>query len=358
VIVPLDHVEPHHEVRGTIEIFRYRYGLFSRGRVAFGLGIAPNIAQTPALLGQIPGLLIGMFRAARRFVRAGDIVLANWLAAGCVGWALYRFFKIPYIVVLRGGDTKLLSAAPRLFRRVLADARTVVAVSESLKNAVSESIPTLAGAIQVIGNGVTFSPPSIDELAQFLVARGLRKGRYLLFVGSVIPRKRIEILFEILSTGCLIDYDLVVCGRIEAGGYRSELIESARKLGVFDRVRFEGLVPPNEIPLFLAGAAAYLSAADFEGRPNGLLEALAAGLPCAASNIPAHRELIVDGENGLLFEYDDLPGTAQRIRQLLDDRNRVRTFAVMAQARVAEYSWERCAERYRTALLEDHKLPR
>ena len=350
VVVPADGTEPSLEQRGAVTISRYRYGVCARGELAFGLGIAPNIRARPALILQIPGLLGGMLWRAGRRLQTADVILANWLFAGVVAGLLFWARRTPYVVVLRGGDIKFLRVFPWLLRRILKNARRVVTVSAALRDEAIAAIPELARSTEVINNGITYTPPTPDNLLRFLTERGLRKGRYLLFCGSIIPRKRIAVLFDILAAGALIDYDLVLCGRIGEAGYHAELVERARILGVADRVRFEGLVDPREISSYLAGAAAYLSAAEFEGRPNGVLEAMLARIVCVLSDIPAHRELVRDNVSGILDALDDSAAVARRLGELLSDRVRYQQMVEMAHAHVAESSWEGCAERYRAAL--------
>lgn len=346
VVVPRDCDESLEEVRGKVGIFRYRYGLWRRGQLAFGLGIAPNIAARPTLVFQIPGLLLGMFRRAAGLRGTFDLLIANWISSGVVAYALHRCFGTPYIVVLRGGDVHLLKALPTFFSPVLRAAYRVIAVSESLRDELGAPAPDVAAAIEVIHNGVTRRSVSAAEVERFLAVRNLPLKRYLVFVGSVIPRKRIEHLIEMLAADGLIDYELVVCGRIGTDAYRGELVEQARVLGVYDRLRFEGLVPPHDIPLYLAGAAAYVSAAEFEGRPNGLLEAMAAGLPCVVSAIPPHRELIVDGESGLLFSGEARKTVGARLAEIFRSPKECARLGEAAQLRIAQETWEGCAERY------------
>lgn len=350
VVVPHDDTEAMVEVRGKVDIRRFRYGLWRRGRLAFGLGIAPNIAARPLVVFQIPGLLLGMFRCAARLRARTDVILANWISAGLIAYSLRRFFGIPYVIVLRGGDVRLVKAFPRLFRPVFRAARGVVAVSESLRAEIRDVLPDVAAGTTIIHNGVTVRTVAAEEVQRFLSKRGLRQERYLLFVGSVIPRKRIEDLVELLAVNSLSDYELVVCGRIGADAYRREILERARALGVGARVRFEGLVPPDEIALYLAGAAAYISAAEFEGRPNGLLEAMVVGLPCVVSDIPPHRELIEDGKSGVLFSLLDREGVAQRLATLLRSPDECARLGAEAKVRVSAQTWERCAEQYLSIL--------
>ncbi|MFO0868617.1 MAG: glycosyltransferase family 4 protein [Pirellulales bacterium] len=67
----------------------------------------------------------------------------------------------------------------------------------------------------------------------------------------------------------------------------------------------------RDMPLVFGALDAYVTASRAEGMSNALLEALACGLPIIASDIPGHRELVTEGENGWLFPVGDAPALAQ-----------------------------------------------
>jgi glycosyltransferase involved in cell wall biosynthesis len=62
----------------------------------------------------------------------------------------------------------------------------------------------------------------------------------------------------------------------------------------------------------------YISASHVDGSSVSLMEALACGLPCLVSDIPANREWVTDGENGWLFPDGDAEALAARILQAID----------------------------------------
>jgi glycosyltransferase involved in cell wall biosynthesis len=94
-----------------------------------------------------------------------------------------------------------------------------------------------------------------------------------------------------------------------------------------------------------------------EGRPQVMLEAMAAGLPIIASRMPAHATVIVDGETGLLCDSEETYGKALNT---LEDGATNRRFGEAARHRVAKDlgTWDDCANRYRhiyTRLLKGRK---
>jgi L-malate glycosyltransferase len=75
-----------------------------------------------------------------------------------------------------------------------------------------------------------------------------------------------------------------------------------------------------------------------EGMPNSVLEAMASGLPVAATRISGNVDLVFDGDNGLLVPPGDAPAMAEALVALLSDPERAR--------RMGQRSRERVAERY------------
>ena len=85
----------------------------------------------------------------------------------------------------------------------------------------------------------------------------------------------------------------------------------ARRLdGVMDRVTFPGFISNNDLPRFYHMADLYISASHVDGLSVSLMEALACGLPCIVSDIPANREWVTDGVNVLIFPDGDVDALA------------------------------------------------
>ena len=99
------------------------------------------------------------------------------------------------------------------------------------------------------------------------------------------------------------------------GSLRDELLETARRLGVRDRVRVEGW--RSDARARLAGFDLFALPSRYEGLPLALLEAMAAGLPCVASAVDGTREAIVDGESGYFCPPNDREAWLSRLRALM-----------------------------------------
>lgn len=343
VVTPLDDGEKKREKWDGFEILRFKYGLFSKGSLAYGRGILPNLKNNPFLLFQIPGLLFMMLLTAYRQRERWDVIHANWVVSGCVAYLLSVLTSKPFVVTIRGEDAKLLTlpVIGSIFRYVLKRASAVVSVNEAF-------LSSLPSGATCIPNGAEYREVVESELQEFLDRKQLgRSDKYLLFVGRLIPLKRIEKLIDMVATPHLSNYTLLLVGRIDSE-YGEALREQVRDLGVTDRVRFEGSTPYSEIASYLTLSNVYLSASSHEGRSNSMLEALAAGLPVVASDIEGHAELITHGDNGILFSEDEsAEEVARKVSDLLSDLEKYTLLSTKCRESVKGMSWKSSAESYK-----------
>lgn len=112
----------------------------------------------------------------------------------------------------------------------------------------------------------------------------------------------------------------------------------AHKLGVDKSVIFAGY--QDDISKYLHLAHVGVSVSKMEGLPIGVLEEMLVGLPVVASNIRGHRDLVSNGENGLLFECKDSADFIAKIEYLYNNRDERYRLGMSAQANIAQYSAE------------------
>lgn len=349
VVVPRDSDEALIETRGSFELVRYRYGIFTKGRLAYGKGILQNVKRDPLLFLQVPLFLICMFKEAFVSRKSWDIIQANWLVTGIVAYLLSLVTRKPYVVTIRGVDAGLLSITllKPLWNVVLRGASGIVSVNESFLADIHKRFPATA-KLHCIPNGTERTPLTESAYKDFLKRRNLsQENSYLLFVGRAIPLKKIEKLIELLAQDALSDYTLLVVGRVEES-YREQLATLADNKGVTDKLRFEGAVTPSEVEGYLRVARFYVTASSHEGRSNSVLEALSAGLPVIASDIPGHREVITDGFNGVLFSEDqDISEIAKRVSLLNMNSERYDQFSMNAKKSVEHLTWGNASIQYK-----------
>lgn len=171
--------------------------------------------------------------------------------------------------------------------------------------------------LSIVLNGVEF--PARQEsnrgemLAQFDIPANARVVGY---VGRLAKQKRVHDIvwaFQLLRQLT----DNVYCLIVGDGPEREELTKLAIHMGCDHLMRFVG---HREDALQLIGVMDVMwLASEFEGMSNSLTEAMAAGIPVVATDIPPNRELVVDGETGYLVKLGDSVGFAQFTDRILAD---------------------------------------
>jgi glycosyltransferase involved in cell wall biosynthesis len=113
-------------------------------------------------------------------------------------------------------------------------------------------------------------------------------------------------------------------------------------MGLRGQFIFAGLVPPGEIPRYVASMELLVHLSLREGLPRALPQALACGKPVVAFDVDGAREVCVDGETGLLVRAGDVNGLANAVIRLLQDAEMANRMATQGRNLVKErFSEER-----------------
>lgn len=114
--------------------------------------------------------------------------------------------------------------------------------------------------------------------------------------------------------------DLILLG----GGSQGNAIRSILQGGgVLDRVSFGGQISQTDLPRWYHMADLYISPSHVDGSSVSLMEALACGLPCLVSDIPANKEWVIEDENGWLFRDGDANHLAEKILAAMNQREKL-----------------------------------
>ena len=252
-----------------------------------------------------------------------------------------RCARVPFVVTAHIGDLRFEVTGPiglaarvheatighailRLSTRVLAVSDAVAAHVRSVESRL---------AVDVVPNGV--------DLARF-VARdhaphdGLRVG----FLGRLVRNKGPEIAVRAIAEAVRGGLDATI-SLVGEGPERASLERLAVDAEIRDRVHFEGYRPDPEA--WLQGIDVLVRPSITEGMPLGVLEAMAAGVPVVASDVPGNAGLVCNGESGILVPIGDPAALARALQRLSQDagaRARIRE----AGLRIAKaHSWDRTA---------------
>lgn len=197
----------------------------------------------------------------------------------------------------------------------------------------------------VIPNGIAEAATEGVSRDDLLRSLGLpRDARLIGAVGRLWPQKRYKDLIwaaELLKV-VRSDTHLVIVGD---GPQRWRLERFRDQVQIGDRVHFLG--ERNDVPQLLPHLDCFWLGSGYEGQSNALMEAMLAGVPVVASDIPGNRDLIVPGESGLLFPVGDRAGLARSTLRILESPALAQQLGQAARQRMqTEFSVPRMIERY------------
>lgn len=137
----------------------------------------------------------------------------------------------------------------------------------------------------------------------------------LISMGDLIPRKNYPAAIKAIAKTGQKNLHYFICGR---GAELENLQNLAKEVGVEDQIHFLGF--RTDIKDLLQAADVFLFTTRQEGLPRSMMEAMAMGIPCVASNIRGNVDLIEDGVGGFLSNPDDVDGFAKAIATLANDK--------------------------------------
>lgn len=192
-----------------------------------------------------------------------------------------------------------------------------------------------------LASGAEFRPRAHEDLRAELHPLGLAPGEYVLFTGTVEPRKNIGALLDAYSrlpVALRARWPLVIAGY---RGWASE--ELHQRFDVAQRegwLKYLGFVPDQSFPVLMAGARLFAYPSLYEGFGLPVLEAMASGVPVVCSNAATLPE--VAGSAAAFHSPEDVDSLSKLLRAGLEDEA-WRTRAVEAGLQqAAKFSWDRC----------------
>jgi glycosyltransferase involved in cell wall biosynthesis len=237
----------------------------------------------------------------------------------------------------------------RRFGRSLEAASAVIVPSDAARTDLIRFYETDLDRVHVIHHGTdaeAFSPASPPEVEDVRRRYGIA-GPYVVFLGGLEPRKNLEALVR--AFGMLDDArcSLVLTGGtvpwVKDYGERIDRAIGDLPTGVAGRVVRTGYVSDPDRRALLSGAEVLAYPSLYEGFGFPILEGFAANVPVLTSDRSAMPETA--GNAALLVDPDDPSSIAEGLGQLLGDDDLRNVLRAAGTARVASFTWERCARR-------------
>lgn len=252
----------------------------------------------------------------------------------------------------------LFRPANRLYLKVMTRlsarrARRLIAVSSYTAAETTELLGVPPGKIDVVYHGIdpAFRPLPAKEIDAFRQHKGL-PGQFILFVGTLEPRKNLPRLVEAFARLRHDAVKLVLAGG--KGWFTDPLFAKVESLGLGDRVVFPGYVASGELPLWYNAATLLAYPSLYEGFGLPVVEAQACGTPVLASRSSSLPEAAGDG--ALMVDPLDVDGLAAAMDRLVTEQSLRDDLRARGLSHASRFTWPNSAREtarvYRRALLE------
>lgn len=334
------------EVLQGVPVTRFRYWWPRWQAVAYQGGITWRLQENPWRLLQLPGLFAALIWTIARRLRqapAIDLIHAHWLLPQGLAALLARRLAnraVPILCTSHGGDLFGLRGVmfAVLKRWVLRGCEGISVVSRAMAAEATRLAPGIAPAVIPMGTDLhTRFVPGPMALAE--------RKRQLIFVGRLVPKKGLAHLLDALHLlhrdG--LDLRLTVVGH---GPLQPTLRAQCTTLGLDGRVQFAGPIPHERLAAQYQSAMLavfpFVEAADGDQEGFGLVmvEAMGCGCTVVASALPAVRDVIQDGETGLLVAPGSAPALAAAIARVIRDPALAERIAAQGrQQALSRFDW-------------------
>jgi glycosyltransferase involved in cell wall biosynthesis len=197
-----------------------------------------------------------------------------------------------------------------------------------------------------LGRDEQLAPVSDPHLINQTKTRYGIAGDYLLYIGTLHPRKNLARLIEAFHLACQAlpastrALKLVIAG--QRGWLYDEIFARVKSLGLERQLLFPGYIAAEDKPALLSGALAYLFPSLYEGFGLPVLEAMACATPVLTSNVSSLPE--VAGEAALLVDPRRVEEIAAGLIQLISQAELRQHLVERGLRQVQKFSWDKAAQ--------------
>ena len=226
----------------------------------------------------------------------------------------------------------------------------IITISDFTKARLRHHFPDIKSDIVVTPIPPVTHSVQKTKLNDRLVSKGIVAKGYILYLGTIEPRKNLETLitaYAALDSSLRANYSLVLAG---GKGWKDEstLAAVADQQSKGANVILTGYVSDAEKNALYSNAACFVLPSHYEGFGMPLLEAMQYGIPEAVSDIPVFRE--VAGNAAEYFDQDNFQDIADKISMILTDKGLREKLISHAENRLKAFSWEENANKVYQAL--------
>jgi glycosyltransferase involved in cell wall biosynthesis len=227
-------------------------------------------------------------------------------------------------------------------------AAKIIAVSENTKNDLREIFKIPENKIEVIYEGVELVSEDKIKDSNYLKNKFKISGNYILYLGTIEPRKNIAGLLRAykelrIRNPELNNLQLVIAG---SKGWKYgkvfELIEDVNKQFGKEVIKYMGYVSAEDKLALMTNALCFVYPTFYEGFGLPVLEAMAQGTPVISSDISSIPEIV--GNAGILINPYKISELSEALKKILTDKSLRERLSAAGRERAKEFNWQKCAE--------------
>lgn len=225
----------------------------------------------------------------------------------------------------------------------LKQAKKIIAVSQSTKKDIARLYNVDNEKISVIYNGYNTYETENKAGTDILNVYDVKKNSYILYVGTIQPRKNITALIEAFEK-IAPDYPslkLLIAGK--KGWMYKQIYDSAQKSEYSGRMVFAGYVPDDHLSALYTQASMYVLPSLYEGFGIPILEAMNHGCPVIASDASSLPEVGKDA--CIYFDPKDTQDLSSALKKVLNSKQLQDTLKKKGKERVKHFSWDTCGSK-------------
>ena len=252
----------------------------------------------------------------------------------------YLYYPESYTLLSRLYYTIFLPHSIRVANRI-------ITISQAAKKEIIKEFKVPERKIDVIYPAVDpeFRQRSKAQAQEFINEKYEISSPFLLFVGSLIPRKNIvriiQAFYNLHQNGC----KLVIIGK--KGWLYNPIFAIVKKLRIQDKVIFTSYVENKDLPFFYNAAEALVFTSLHEGFGIPILEAMASGCPVITSNCSSMPE--VAGNAARLVDPKNIDEITKAMDEVLENKTLRRVLIKKGLERVKHFSWKKAGKALRDA---------
>lgn len=216
-------------------------------------------------------------------------------------------------------------------------ARKIITISNSSRNDIIKYYKIPEEKIEVVYPGIKqIESHSMNKMP----SKYEIQGDFILYIGTLQPRKNLVRLIEAMSKIKDKKISLVVIGK--KGWQYEEILAAPEKFAVKDRIKFLDFVPDEDLPAFYQNAICYVLPSLYEGFGLPILEAMQYGCPVITSNVSSLPE--AGGEAAMYFDPTSVDDIAHKIDKVVGDKGLREEMKKKGFVHIKKFSWKKSAE--------------